>query len=63
MSSDSGIVASTIGTAPRSPAQDRKACSRSGTLNQTAETTDRHRPGDEGEEQPGREGDHDGLQA
>src|SRR6266487_4953633 len=33
-----GIVASTIGTAPRSPAQDRKACWRQGTRSGRVET-------------------------
>ena len=34
-----GTVARMIGTAPRSPAQDRNACSRQGTLNQLAQAS------------------------
>ena len=33
-----GYVASTMGTAPRNPAQDRKACSRSGTRKPVSDT-------------------------
>ena len=35
----SGIIASTIGTAPRSPDQDRNACSRQGSRNGSAAAT------------------------
>ena len=42
-----GIVVSTIGTAPRSPDQDRKACSRQGSRNGPSDDEHRQRPGDQ----------------
>ena len=44
---ESGIVASTIGTAPRSPAHDRKAWSRQPIRNGVADDQHRQRTGDE----------------
>ena len=47
----SGTVARTIGTAPRSPAQDRNACSRHGTRNGSQRHEHRQRPGDQQQHQ------------
>ena len=51
-----GTVASTIGTAPRRPAQERKAWSRSGIRNGVSETQHGQRPGDEQQDQPDEDG-------
>ena len=46
-----GKVASTIGTAPRSPAQDRNACSRNGIRKATQGRGHRQRPRSEKQDQ------------
>ena len=55
--SASGIVASTIGTAPRSPAQERNASSRTGIGCTSAADHHRQRPGHEGQDQTGHDRD------
>ena len=51
-----GTVASTTGTAPRSPAHDRNACSRHGNRNGVTDTSDRQRPGHEQQDERRRRG-------
>ena len=51
-----GTVASTTGTAPRSPAQDRNACSRHGTRNGVIDTSTDSGPGQQQQDQPDAEG-------
>ena len=58
-SSASGIVASTIGTAPRSPAHDTNAISRHGIGCDDRADPDRHRARDERQQQAARDGDPD----
>ena len=56
-SSASGIVVSTIGTAPRSPAHDMNACSRAASGAERQRAEHRQRPRHEGQQQPGQHGD------
>ena len=60
----SGMSASTIGTAPRSPDHDRNACSRHGTRNGAAAAIDRERPrGHQQHDHAGDQRGHDGVDA